>query len=1102
VALEHFRTQILLLHSQQSTLDVLGAGFNDRYTVHFATSGTEALNTLTETPIHVIVSAQDLPGMSGLDALREAKKRSPDTIGILLAGTDSDDGLEALVGDREVFQIVRGEISSSDLKELIDNATRRVRLVALSESANDQAANPDEPIGEHIVMETSENGSTIISDGTGRMPALKPEKVAVMPNIGGSEIDVLVLTKDEEFLATIRDSARGLHNIHHANTPTQAEGIVSGHKIGVLVTDAAMVGSNIELLTQKLRKSVPRLVAVVAGRRDDGDMLMDLINRGQVYRFLLKPVSPGRARLAIEASVKHHLEAADSAFKGRKKEAAEPAQPKARSMPEPKIKEKPKPKPQPKSEAKPKSKSEAKPKPAPQPKATPPSKPHRSTPPITASPEADRLSDPFEKENAFSQTMTGIASSVGKSLSGASGSIAGSARSALKSSSGASEKILGAALSPLRKPKNLAVAASLLAVVGLGYWLASNRDATAPEPDTEVDPSVPTIVEADVPPPEPTPAVTEAPVESAVDVLLEEARSARSSGYIFTPPGENAVELYVAAKSSAPDNRVVAAELEDVVDQTLGMIEKALLEARTDDAAEGLQMVRLADPDNSRLVFLDAQVRQMQLRDAIDQARAAIRSGRFEDAGNFIGIAEAVNTGDASEIDTLTQELAAARSEQEVDEVLALANERLNENKLIAPSNDNARYYYELALSNDPDNPAAQQGTTIIASKLVLRAREAIDREDFDLASNLLQDAEALDSANSDLASSKTALADAKSKQEAEQQAAAEMQAEIERRAEAERLAEAERQAALERQAELERELEVQRQVEAEKRAELERQLKAQVESEAQKRADLERQMSALAETEAQKRVDLERQMSALADNEAQKRAALERELEGQLDAEADKRAELERQLAARKAADRKRSSAELAAAAVAATNAQTRTVRTTRSMSRPPATNNTRTATEPPKQQVQRPAVAASTQEAALNQLPVERLSPQVERTLTAAANTPAATQNSTPPPAVDTASSEPARVAISQLKRTHYVAPKYPRSAQRRNTSGWVDLGFTVGRDGSVHSIEIIDSTPGTTFDDSATKAVSQWRFEPVLENGEPVEKRASVRMMFSLQ
>ncbi|MFQ6005821.1 MAG: hypothetical protein ACE5OQ_09980, partial [Woeseia sp.] len=388
----------------------MSAGINDRYAVHLATSGTEALNTLGETPIHIIVSAQDLPGMSGLEALREAKKRSPDTIGILLAGTDSDDGLEALVGDQEVFQIVRGSIKPDELRGLIDNATRRVRLLALSESANDQAANPDEPIAEHIVMETSENGTTIISDGTGRMPALKPEKVPVIPNVGGKQVDVLVLTKDEEFLVTIRDSARGLHNVHHASTPTQAEAIVKGHKIGVLVTDAAMVGSNIEILTQRLRAFVPRLVAVVAGRRDDGELLMDLINRGQVYRFLLKPVSPGRARLAIEASIKYHLEASDGAFKGKSKGAAK----RAAAGPAP-------------AKAAPAKKPKARAKPKPRGKVRPVSKmpPPRAPTPISASPKTDRLSGPLDNGGKSTRRMTGAGESV---VSRASRSVAGGAK--------------------------------------------------------------------------------------------------------------------------------------------------------------------------------------------------------------------------------------------------------------------------------------------------------------------------------------------------------------------------------------------------------------------------------------------------------------------------------------------------------------------------------------------------------------------------------------------------------------------------------------------------------------------------------------------------
>ena len=133
MSFEHFKTQVLLLHNKQSTLDVLSTGFNDRYAVHIATSGTEALHTLGVTPIHVIGSAQDLPGMSGLDAIREAKKRSPETIGILLAGTDHQDGLEALVGDKEVFQIVRGEITPDALVNLIESATKRMRLIAIAE---------------------------------------------------------------------------------------------------------------------------------------------------------------------------------------------------------------------------------------------------------------------------------------------------------------------------------------------------------------------------------------------------------------------------------------------------------------------------------------------------------------------------------------------------------------------------------------------------------------------------------------------------------------------------------------------------------------------------------------------------------------------------------------------------------------------------------------------------------------------------------------------------------------------------------------------------------------------------------------------------------
>ena len=91
---------------------------------------------------------------------------------------------------------------------------------------------------------------------------------------------------------------------------------------------------------------------------------------------------------------------------------------------------------------------------------------------------------------------------------------------------------------------------------------------------------------------------------------------------------------------------------------------------------------------------------------------------------------------------------------------------------------------------------------------------------------------------------------------------------------------------------------------------------------------------------------------------------------------------------------------------------------------------------------------------------------------------------------------------VPVSSLNRTRYVAPKYPRTAQRRNLQGYVDVVFTVTFDGSVTNIEIRDSKPGDTFVRSATSAVSNWEFEPIVENGAAVEKRAAVRMMFALE
>ncbi|MDH3441161.1 MAG: TonB family protein, partial [Gammaproteobacteria bacterium] len=273
--------------------------------------------------------------------------------------------------------------------------------------------------------------------------------------------------------------------------------------------------------------------------------------------------------------------------------------------------------------------------------------------------------------------------------------------------------------------------------------------------------------------------------------LLEEARAARSAGELLTPANDSALDLYTEVRLQAAGNPDVEAEFDAVINQVLGIAENAILAGNADQADFALERATAADPGNSRIAFLRAQVNELLLRDRADRARVAIRENRFEDAGRLISEARAFANADTGEIDLLSEELNAARSRQQVGETIATANLRLEAGNLVTPVNDNARYYFELALLNDPGNQAAEQGLITIASKLVLQARNAIDSGDLDRAESLLDDAALLDPSGTDLAVTETALVNAR-----------DAIAEAARRAELERAAEIERQAELRRQEE------------------------------------------------------------------------------------------------------------------------------------------------------------------------------------------------------------------------------------------------------------------------------------------------------------
>ncbi|MBB5055791.1 TonB family protein [Granulicella aggregans] len=78
--------------------------------------------------------------------------------------------------------------------------------------------------------------------------------------------------------------------------------------------------------------------------------------------------------------------------------------------------------------------------------------------------------------------------------------------------------------------------------------------------------------------------------------------------------------------------------------------------------------------------------------------------------------------------------------------------------------------------------------------------------------------------------------------------------------------------------------------------------------------------------------------------------------------------------------------------------------------------------------------------------------------------------------------------------------VDPEYPAQGRVDKVNGTVVVGVTVGSDGAVKETHIVDSLRDD-FDESAQKAVRQYRFEPALADGKPVEAKVQVQVDFRI-
>lgn len=97
-----------------------------------------------------------------------------------------------------------------------------------------------------------------------------------------------------------------------------------------------------------------------------------------------------------------------------------------------------------------------------------------------------------------------------------------------------------------------------------------------------------------------------------------------------------------------------------------------------------------------------------------------------------------------------------------------------------------------------------------------------------------------------------------------------------------------------------------------------------------------------------------------------------------------------------------------------------------------------------------------------------------------------------------------QPARIGgeVQPPKMVKMVKPVYPPAAKAAGIEGAVLLQAVVARDGSVQSLRVMNSQIDPDLARAAVEAVSQWRYQPTLLDGEPVEVLVDVTVNFTLR
>lgn len=257
------RGRVLCVDDEPHVLRALQWLLEKDFVVRTCDRPADALPLLKAGDFDVVVSDQRMPEITGVEFLRHVKTLAPRAMRILLTGYADLDAMMQSVNEGEVYRFITKPWDVQKLPQLIGEAVRASRAV-LEPGACAQALPPP------------------------------------------PDVRLLVIDDDPDLHWMVEDVLEGVHGVLHAYDLEAASEVLQARMVGVVLSELSVGGLDATRLLRKVKQSQRELVTLVASCKRDADTVMKLINEGQVFRIVPKPIKPAYVRVLVAAAVERH----------------------------------------------------------------------------------------------------------------------------------------------------------------------------------------------------------------------------------------------------------------------------------------------------------------------------------------------------------------------------------------------------------------------------------------------------------------------------------------------------------------------------------------------------------------------------------------------------------------------------------------------------------------------------------------------------------------------------------------------------------------------------------------------------------------------------